>query len=318
MSRRSRRVLNWSWRAWSLAGPSWDLIPLLAVVVVLGSGSACRSPAIGERNTDPFPGMSASDEIVSSLDGLSGLATDADGRLWVVSELGLLGLIKSEGMIESTIQIHGLEPLLEVEALAVLPNGDFVLGTEVDRARYSDKILLVRQAEPDGRVSVYRSIEFDYREWSIEPPPDHGVEGVCATDSEILAVGEPIVAKNGRRLAPLGRWDMETEVWQRYYVELTSERGKLSGLSCRIQGDRVEFVAIERDFGITHILRGALPSSDGGVIQPKIARNWSGIETNLEGVSWQTDGTLLMIDDNFYRARRSGSSRLYHCILPVD
>lgn len=272
----------------------------------------------GDRDHDWefFEGMIGPPYTMPSLNGLSGLAKSPEGQLWAASEGGELIRLGQHGEVGPKARIRELDPSFEIEALTFLANGDFVLGTEVDRERSSDVILLARASADGDELEIYRHLLFDYSLWDISPPPDQGVEGICNTGTAILAVSEATEVRGETRYAPLGSWDIASGRWDAYWIELSSETGKLAGLTCRTSAHGVEFVAIERDFGVAHILHGSLTGASGGgadekTIRPDLVLDWSGIAQNLEGVAWIDRDRLYVLDDNYYKSSKSGSSRLW-------
>ena len=264
---------------------------------------ALRSPKIEHTFEDAPP-------------GLSGLSRDAAGDLWAIAEGGILVRVDHADLRCEGIPIRGLPAGVEIESLAALDARRIVIGTEVDAQRTTDAVLIAERHPIDPAYDVVDRIDLDYRLWNATPNPDEGIEGLCVVGDSILVGAESVHSRGGQRYAPLGHYDRRTERWTATSIRLTTSSGKLAGLSCRKAGDSIEFVAIERHFGVTRILRGRLGAPIAPAIEPAVVYDWPEFGQNLEGIVWNADGRIELVNDNFYRGRSDGFGSLYSAPLP--
>jgi hypothetical protein len=104
---------------------------------------------------------------------------------------------------------------------------------------------------------------------------------------------------DGARYAPIAR--LRGETLTIYRVRLTTQRGKLSSLDCKIAPDGTAHVwAIERHFGVSRVLRFDLPPTASD-ITPIVDEDLAPVindTLNLEGIAELPDGRLVIINDN--------------------
>ncbi len=250
---------------------------------------------------------------VGSIRGLSGLTRDDDGVLWAIPEEDRV-LVRIDPADRSIhrMPLSGVPEDIETEAITWLGGGMFALGTEsLSETRTADPLLIVELGEQ--AASVKQKVKCDYSMWKVHAEANHGIEGLCAAGSHVLVATEVVGTADGRRYAPLGRHTRDApDSWTTYRLWLTSDEGKLAGISCRERNGRLEVLAIERHFGIVHLLRFEIPAT-GGDVTPRVLVDLDArlAETaNYEGVVWTQDGRIALVADNYYRGKVSGPTEM--------
>ncbi len=248
------------------------------------------------------------------LHGLSGLALAEGGALWTVAERAAAGFrIELDRTVDPpTVRsivrwpVTGLPPGVELESLAILGDGSFVIGTEGTPAGVVAALTL----EAKGGELVVRGPPREWRADALATEAaigeNHGLEGACAVPGgpTVLAV-EAAAGAASARWAPLlvvtpasGTTPTTTSTRR---LRLTSAKGKVSGLDCWRDGDRIRVIAIERHFEITRILGFDLTAS--GDLTPTVIRDLAPAlrgTLNLEGIVRFPDGHLALVVDNHY------------------
>lgn len=248
--------------------------------------------------------------------GLSDLTRDGTGATWSISErqptlvrLALDG--EAPGLAATPLPIAGMPIELEAEGLAWLAPGTFLVGTESDVARRPSDLLVTVQVDSSGaRVSATEA--FSYAAWGLQAAANAGLEGICAAGGQLVVASETVGrTAAGDRYAPLARRPLTGGPWQAFRLRLTSARGKLAALSCTALGDHLRVWAIERHFGITHLLEFELPTATASaataaeaslppLLLPRVRLDLSAVGANLEGLTEAADGALLLLSDNHY------------------
>ncbi|MEM7609689.1 MAG: esterase-like activity of phytase family protein, partial [Myxococcota bacterium] len=266
--------------------------------------------------------------IQSSVVGLSGLTVDADGQLWAVPEEArvLISVNVGTGQTEA-YPIEGLDDAVELESLAYLSPGRFLVGTEAEDAQRQVDALVTLRAD-GGRFVVEQNAVCPYAHWHVRPEANRGIEGICHSGAgEILVATEVVEEVEGHRYAPLARRNMDG--WHSYSLELTSDTGKISGLSCtRASNGDVLAIAIERHFGRTRLLSFRVPNESAPVhatpIQPRVLADLDGWvreqaePPNFEGIARLPDGRIAVVVDNYYHHEQAGPSTLFVFPHAVD
>lgn len=274
--------------------------------------------------------LPSADVTVIGLDvtGLSGLAADARGALWMVPE-------RKDLLIERPVEAGAAPrawPLagapdedLDLESLAWLGTTQdgrerFAVGTEAICERNTHAVLVAeRQGEGFGVVETIR-LSLDL--WPETVCEDgHGIEGLCAALTPqgeayvVAAIEHPEKDAQQRRYAPVAVLAPGTaeKTWTPYRVALTSETGKLSALDCRMAPERpgeIEVWGIERHFETSRLVRFALPAqasagpAQAGLITPTVVMDVSpytnGGKRNFEGLH-VADGRVHVLVDNQWR-----------------
>jgi hypothetical protein len=250
---------------------------------------------------------------VDTANGLSGLAADRGGGLWVVAErdakayritLDAALLPKLE-----TFEVRGVPEGTDLEGMAVLDHdpvpSHFALGTEGQLDGKATVLLAERQGQV---IKVTRAVDLPAAAVGIDLRQNQGAEGVCGDGDTIFVAIEGAGVDNGKRWAPVVRV-VGGQITQLYRVWLTSKQGKLSGLDCRVAADgSAAVLAIERHFEVTKILKFTLLSSPAGgsgiartELQPELVLDLGPVlrsGLNLEGIAWTDDGRVAAVVDN--------------------
>jgi Esterase-like activity of phytase len=285
---------------------------LLAVSVAVAAGCG-KQPTIDKRRAAEL----LVEVPVDTANGLSGLAADHGGALWAVAERDARAyrITLDAGHHDSlapkieTFEVRGVPEGTDLEGLAVLDHDPvpthFALGTEGQL----DGKATVLMAERQGQViTVTSSVDLPSSAVGIDLKQNQGAEGVCGDGDTVFVAIEGAGVDNGKRWAPVVRV-VGGKVTQLYRVWLTSARGKLSGLDCRVSADgSAAVLAIERHFEVTKILRfNLLASTAGGTgiprtdLLPEVALDLSPVlrsGLNLEGIAWTEDGRIAAVVDN--------------------
>jgi hypothetical protein len=235
--------------------------------------------------------------------------------LWAVGERGDKALrIDPTTFAVESYSIVGCPSETDLEALAWMADGRFVVGTETQEAGRTRDLLLYARIE-GGQLAI-RSVEaFDYGLWGLTASDNHGIEGLCHVDEVLMLATELIGQRNGRRWAPLAMLDQRTQSWTAHRVSLTSKTGKLAALGCRIIDGEVAALAVERHFGVSRLVRFEVPKrAQSAWIQPRIVADLSQLIDplpNFEGLVWEDNGSVILLTDNEYRGVAREPSRLY-------
>jgi hypothetical protein len=258
--------------------------------------------------------------------GISGLALDAHGGLWAIPERdrALLPVViaPKPGLRAPAVPLGGVPDNMDTESIAVLSDGRFALGTEAETpARPSEAVLIVDMR--GDRAEVGATFRLDYAPWGVTGEPNHGIEALCAAGGTVLAASETSGHDASGRFAPLWRTDERGGNVTPFTLRLTSEKGKISDIACRVVGDAIEVRAIERHFGVSRLLGFTVPRGGATATPPSATTAATATPTatapttivptvlldvaaasadvpNLEGIAWLDDGRLALISDNHY------------------
>lgn len=216
----------------------------------------------------------------------------------------LLGI--NRGQVATRLPIALNEPV-ELESLAWLTGDEFVFGTEsVEVPRNGDVILFGKKTttgvEITGRLPIAASL------WGISASKNHGFEGLCATGGILMAALEETKQKGAKRLAPLARIDLKTHCVTPFWLELTSDKGNVSALSCRTSaaGNEIEITAIERNFGVARIISSRMPRYEASktlhamYILDLLQYINTEEKINFEGIAVTSFSQMFLINDNNY------------------
>lgn len=243
---------------------------------------------------------------LEDVSGLSDLTADGSGNLWTVAERQkmLLGINGGQGGTRLPI---ALNETVDLESLAWLTGDEFAFGTESDEVpRNGDVILFGKKTATGvtitGRLPVATSL------WGISASKNHGFEGLCAADGVLIAALEEAKQEGAKRLSPLARIDLKTRTVTPFWLKLTSDKGKVSALSCRTSagGNEIEITAIERNFGVARIISSRmLRYGDSKTLHAtSILDLLQYINTkekvNFEGIVVTSPSQMILINDNDY------------------
>ena len=266
-----------------------------------------------KNDPDQAPGKIV--DLDTKVTGLSGLTRDDAGVFWAVGESGRSFLrIDPTDFSVTTYAVEGGPPGADLEAVAWLGNGRFVVGTETQEAgRDRDDLIY---GDIQAHSLVVRSKEaFGYWPWQMHAPNNRGIEGLCYANGLLVLATELVKEDRGRRWAPVSVFDEETNTWTAHWFALTSKTGKLAAIGCRSVDEGVVALAMERHYGVARLLQFPVPKgTQSTLIEPKIAADLSDLIRplpNFEGLVWNEDGSVVLLTDNHYRGRTTGPSRLY-------
>ena len=251
----------------------------------------------------------------SEVRGLSGLTVDDHGAFWAPGEHGDAVIrVDPETFAVTRYPVVGAPPGTDLEAMAWVDGTRFLLGTETqDKGRLSDILL-------DGRLDAGRFVvvpvgTLDYARWQLTAPDNRGIEGICHVDGLFVLATELVEQQRKGRWAPVGMFDPKTRSWTAHRVKLTSKTGKLAALSCKLVGESIVALAVERHYGVSRLLRFQIPRGpEGQWIEPTLAADLSELMSplpNFEGLVWMEDGSAVVLTDNQHRTSTGEPSRLY-------
>lgn len=213
--------------------------------------------------------------------------------------------------IGARLTLTGVKTGEDTESIAFFDKEHVLFGTETDKERKSD-VLLVADRSKTG-IAVQRRISLSYKSFQMKASPNHGIEALCVAGDRLIAGSESFSSDAEGRFAPLWELDKDLVVRRTGKLRLTSATGKLSGLSCRRDGDLTRFLAIERHYEVIRVLSftwaregNAGPSGPDELADLKEAL---GPKFNPEGIIELKVNRFLLIADNDTGGAR-GPSRL--------
>jgi hypothetical protein len=236
-------------------------------------------------------------ELKGAPPGISDLTADDKGTLWAIAERERVVIeIAPDGSFKRH-PIEGVEDGLDTEGLVWLGNGQFGLGLEATHK----PIAAVAFADLDGDKLVVHDInKLGSYGLGVEITSNHGIESVCGTKDELIAVTESVITQSdGARDAVLVR--VRPGETQMSNLRLTTTKGKISALYCTVDADgNLEALAIERHYGVERLLHFAAKRSDRQ-ITPELVLDLAPIlhdSLNLEGITKLPDGRMVLVNDN--------------------
>jgi hypothetical protein len=240
--------------------------------------------------------------------GLSDLTIDDTSELWAIPERDRR-VVRIVDNAPTTFPIEGVAPGLDTEALAWLGASHFVVGLEGAH----DATAAIAYATFDGtKLVVDKSRLFTPEELGVTPTINHGIEALCGQGDDVLAATEIVHEEaDGTRWAALIRiHGADTKFGK---VRLTSDKGKLSALSCTFADDgSVEVFAIERHYGVARIVEFHVGTDLDATaklmldLQPVLHDG-----LNLEGIARLPSGKLVLVNDNQGRDTSGPTELLY-------
>ncbi len=267
------------------------------VILLAACGSHAEPAATGPSPLDEQIALDAPP-------GVSDLTLDDRGHLWAIPERDRTIVEVELGATAKTTPhpLDGVPLGLDTEAMTWLGGNHFAIGTEGANAATAS----VRYADlgPDGHFAITRTRELTSAELGVELTINHGAEGICGKGDELL-VGIESVGKlpDGTRWAPIVRLHGDTLSVSK--LHLTSDRGKISALSCTFAADgTADVLAIERHYGVSRIIHfTAAPGA--AEITPTVSidleptvRDKFHDKLNLEGIVRLADGRWVLVNDN--------------------
>lgn len=281
---------------------------LIALLVI-----GCRGSSVDkERATEMFTRVP-----LATAPGLSGLATDADGALWTISERGRRAYrITLDAADRPTLETFGVEGELkdvDLEAIAALGGGRFALGTEGKVTGLATVLLAERR---DATLVITDDIVLSNADVGIEMAANHGAEGLCgAGDTIVVAIEGAGGTGPDARWAPIVRI-ASGKIVRTQRLALTTATGKISGLDCTVAPDgTISAWAIERHFEVSKIVTFTIPPFGQGpeMLTPTVMLDLGTVlnsRLNLEGIAKLPDGRLVAIVDNQWKTLDGNSELL--------
>lgn len=240
--------------------------------------------------------------------GMSDLTIDDAGALWSIPERAhkVVRIVDNK---PTTFALEGIAAGVDTEAIASLGGDRFAIGIE---GAHDPTTGIAFATLAGDKLDVDQPRTFNAAELGVEPTTNHGIESICGRDDELLAASEMVrKLPDGSRWAALVRIrGAETKFGK---VRLTSDRGKLSAMSCKFADDgSVEVTALERHFGVARIVEfhvGADVNATATVtldMHPTLRD-----ALNLEGIARLPNGKLVLINDNQGKSVRGPTQLLY-------
>ena len=286
-------------------------LPAVCLLLFVASGCHRTLSATGEQAAAAQrAGVKRFPIDAGEFTGLSDLTIDAAGHFWSLPErnahLLRLNLTREHpGLDDAPIPLDGVPEGADTESLVWLSDNHFAMGTETQVQSRSADVILLATVER-GRAKVTETITLPYKLWHMRANANDGLEGLCSAGNQLIAGVETVEhTADGKRFAPIGRYDLAKKTWTPYALLLTSKIGKISALACRLpKGSKeIEVVAIERHFGVSRLLHFNLPANAPAPapILPDVLVDFGQVidaVPNFEGVAWSPDGDLFIISDN--------------------
>lgn len=338
---------------------------LLWACVAACQGSGTPDGTSGKKSAAPAVPAEVATNVAANVDvtvigldgvtGLSGLAADARGALWMVPERKDM-LIERPAEAGATPRAWPLtgapDEDLDLESLAWLGTTQdgrerFAVGTEAICERNTHAVL-VAERQGDG-FGVVETLRLSLDLWPETVCEDgHGIEGLCAALGPqgeafvVAAIEHPEQDEQKRRYAPVavlgysepagpagpgGPAGQAEKTWTPYRVALTSETGKLSALDCLLAAGGIEVWGIERHFETSRLVRFVVPTQgagqargENGLIAPTVVMDLSpytsGGKRNFEGLR-VADGRVHVLVDNQWRTI-TGPNEILSLSLPAS
>jgi hypothetical protein len=281
----------------------------LALVVIV---AACGK----HDHVDPAAAASIFDQQIvlpSVPPGESDLTLDGSGHIWAIaerdrfaSELTLAGSPAGGGRGNGEVQVtaivehpvDGVPDGNDTESIAWLGGSNFALGIEGQNTKTAG--VLFAELRPDGHLAVTSTRDLTDADLGVTLQVNHGSEAICGSgDDIVVGIEERGTFPDGTKWAPLARITKGQLTLTK--LHLTTSTGKLSALDCRFAADgSVDFVGIERHFGVERILHGVLAPNAAEVV-PTLVIDLApviGDTYNLEGIARLPDGRIALINDN--------------------
>ena len=307
-------------RRWSLAG----LAPSISILSIGWMSCTQSAPPPGSLAAPASPPALIAQRgqwDSEALRGISGLCRAEDGRFFAVPErvrrLFPFTLSDKAHRPLPAIEIQGATEGLDLEAIACLPGDRLAFGTEaMTSGRAQDPILLAKLGKQGAQVQSDQKIIFDYKPFGLTASRNRGVEGLCFAQGLLIAASEQPGELEDQRFAPLGVYDLQSKSWRHYRLMLSSETGKISGLTCRKGKRGVEVFAVERHYEVVHLLRfdiSLLPVGSGvGTLRPELVQDlgpaYTDTPPNFEGLQVLKDRFVLIADNDY--GGKSGPTEL--------
>ena len=282
---------------------------LRAVAVSALALCACGT----SRAVDPAATAALLDRVIldaGGANGLSGLAVDDTGGLLIVAERdpALLRVELDGTRVRALTRVAIERDDHDLEALAWTGDGRLWVGLE---GGSGGGVRVQGYQRRGDRFVRDAAIELTSAQIGVTVRHNPGVEGLCAAGGWLYAAVETVGTDPAGRWAPVVAIDPATRAVVRHQLRLTSATGKIAGLDCWREGDRVRAIAIERHFEVTRVLGFDLPAAAGAITPTVLLDLGPALRgaLNLEGVVRLPDGRVVAVVDNQY-GRITGPNEL--------
>ncbi len=234
--------------------------------------------------------------------GESDLTLDGSGHIWAIAERDRFAseLTLAGSAVTAIVEhpVDGVPDGNDTESIAWLGGSNFALGIEGQNTKTAG--VLFAELRPDGHLAVTSTRDLTDADLGVTLQVNHGSEAICGSgDDIVVGIEERGTFPDGTKWAPLAR--ITKGQLSLAKLHLTTSTGKLSALDCRFAADgSVDFVGIERHFGVERILHGVLAPNAAEVV-PTLVIDLApliGDTYNLEGIARLADGRWVVVNDN--------------------
>lgn len=269
------------------------------------AGVAC-APSPARFNPGALPGAHELN-LDPTLEGISGIVRSSTGTYWLAPERDrrLWKLTLPSGAL-TAYPLEGVPEHLDLEDIALLPDGRFALATENTAQNSAQDVILLARQEGSKILVEGPGLFFDYPRFELVAELNRGLEGLCVAKDSVVAASETVFEKGGRRWAPMVAWTNEKTTY--FSVPLTTQAGKISALACQYQGEKLTIWAIERHYEVVRLLKFQLTNPEPTLVVD-IGKSYPGLAPNFEGLTFSDSGGFILISDN-HHGRRQGQTRL--------
>jgi hypothetical protein len=279
-----------------------------ALLVVLAA--ACGKHGVDEAAAHA---MFDTIELPTVPPGESDLTVDDRGKIWAIAERDRFATeIELHGSGASVVEhpIDGVPDGNDTESIGWLAPGRFAIGIEGQQEPTAG--ILFAELRPDGHLAVARTRMLTEDEMGVKLVKNHGTEAVCGKGDDVIAgIEERGTFPDGTRWAPLVRLSGDRASLVK--LHLTTSTGKLAALDCHFLPDgAVDFVAIERHYGVQRILHGVL-APGATEVTPELQLDLAPAihdAYNVEGIARLSDGRTVLVNDN-QSAHIDGTTKLF-------
>jgi hypothetical protein len=233
--------------------------------------------------------------------GESDLTLDGSGHIWAIAERDRFAselVLSGSNVAVTEHAVDGVPDGNDTESIAWLGGSNFALGIEGQNTKTAG--VLFAELRPDGHLAVTSTRDLTDAELGVTLQVNHGSEAICGSgDDIVVGIEERGTFADGTKWAPLVR--IKAGQLALAKLHLTTPTGKLSALDCRFAADgSVDFVGIERHFGVERILHGVL-APNAAEVTPTLVLDLAPVihdTYNLEGIARLPDGRIALINDN--------------------
>jgi hypothetical protein len=239
---------------------------------------------------------------VASNSGYSDLVFAKDRTLWAVTDNSRqLVHLSTRGEVLATTPIGGEIGALDTEAIALRPDGIFLVGTEASELERPEDFVF----EVTGATARRMKDPINYaRLWQAATArKNKGIEGICFDGKRAFVAVEDLDSPRAARMAR----STETGGWQPFRVAVPDRGDRVTALACRaLDGGRTEifFLLCQRKPAAHLLVRAVIPSELAGLVPMELVADLDAIGanpdgSNLEGLALDEEGkSFWIINDN--------------------